>query len=119
MECINDALKLLQAKQTDLVKAANLLENVISAQGYRGLFDQAKSTTLATKWVSGTQFETTRARKIKQHFHELKDSLAQKATFRSTFVLPVSILYDSNFLKYSPVYLELQKYLRQFIPTHC
>ena len=44
LECINDALKLLQAEQTDLVKAANLLENVISAQGYRGLFDQAKST---------------------------------------------------------------------------
>ena len=43
MECINAASKLLQAKQTDLLKAANLLEN---AGGVQGQFDQAKSATL-------------------------------------------------------------------------
>ncbi|KAI4816571.1 hypothetical protein KUCAC02_008894, partial [Chaenocephalus aceratus] len=41
----------------------------------RGQFDEAKSAThaLATKWGSQTQFETTRARKVKRHFDELSE----------------------------------------------
>ena len=92
-------------------------------EGYRvNLIRLNPQLLLATKWGSSTQFETTRARKIKQHFDELRktlDSLLQKANFRSTFLLTVSILSYSTFPKDSPVYMELQKYLRQFSPTHC
>ncbi len=42
---------------------------------FREKFDEAKSATvaLATKWGSQTQFEATRARKVKRHFDELSE----------------------------------------------
>lgn len=42
---------------------------------FREQFDDAKSATLAlaTKWGSQTQFEATRARKVKRHFDELSE----------------------------------------------
>ncbi|KAJ4942905.1 hypothetical protein JOQ06_005417, partial [Pogonophryne albipinna] len=67
---------LLQAKDADILKASTLLQNAISVLvEYRGQFDEVKSATLAlaTKWGSQTQFETTRARKVKRHFDELSE----------------------------------------------
>lgn len=74
LECTNAVSQLMQAKHTDILKASALLQNAISVlTEYREQFDEAKSTTLAlaTKWGSQTQFETTRARKVKRHFDEL------------------------------------------------
>ncbi|KAI4828236.1 hypothetical protein KUCAC02_022341, partial [Chaenocephalus aceratus] len=54
----------------------SIYQNAISVLvEYRGQFDEAKSATLAlaTKWGSQTQFETTRARKVKRHFDELSE----------------------------------------------
>ncbi|KAF3837661.1 hypothetical protein F7725_009429, partial [Dissostichus mawsoni] len=76
LESINCASQLLQAKDADILKASTLLQNAISVLvEYRGQFDEAKSATLAlaTKWGSQTQFETTRARKVKRHFDELSE----------------------------------------------
>ncbi|KAK0139198.1 Zinc finger MYM-type protein 1 [Merluccius polli] len=76
LECVNAASQLLQAKDTDILKTSTLLKNAISVlMEYRGQFDETKSTTLAlaTKWGSQTQFETTRARKVKRHFDELSE----------------------------------------------
>ncbi|KAF3844499.1 hypothetical protein F7725_007662, partial [Dissostichus mawsoni] len=76
LESIHCASQLLQAKDADILKASTLLQNAISVLvEYRGQFDEAKSATLAlaTKWGSQTQFETTRARKVKRHFDELSE----------------------------------------------
>uniref|UniRef100_A0A673B287 TTF-type domain-containing protein n=1 Tax=Sphaeramia orbicularis TaxID=375764 RepID=A0A673B287_9TELE len=76
LECINAASQLLQAKDVDILKASTLLQNAISVlMEYREQFDEAKSATLALaiKWGSQTQFEATRARKVKRHFDELSE----------------------------------------------
>ena len=76
LECINTASQLLQAKQTDILKASSLLENALCVlKDYRGKFEEAKSTTLslATQWGSQTQFDVPRARKVKRHFDELAE----------------------------------------------
>ncbi|KAJ8359185.1 hypothetical protein SKAU_G00157100 [Synaphobranchus kaupii] len=64
----------MQEKRTDILKASALLKNSIRVLvEYREQFDEAKSTTLAlaTKWGSQTQFDQTRARKVKRHYDEL------------------------------------------------
>ena len=76
LECVNAASQLLQAKDTDILKASTLLKNAVSVlMEYREQFDEVKSTSLAlaTKWGSQTQFERSRARKIKRHFDELSE----------------------------------------------
>lgn len=74
LECTNAASQLLQAKDADILKASTLLQNAISVLvEYREQFDEAKSATLAlaTQWGSQTEFEVSRARKVKRHFDEL------------------------------------------------
>ncbi|KAI4827736.1 hypothetical protein KUCAC02_031108, partial [Chaenocephalus aceratus] len=86
LESINCASQLLQAKDADILKASTLLQNAISVLvEYRGQFDEAKSATLAlaTKWGSQTQFETTRARKVKRHFEDSRLTDAE-SNFRVT-----------------------------------
>lgn len=76
LECINAASQLVQAKDADILKASTLLKNAISIlMEFREQFAEAKSATLtlATKWGSQTQFEATRARKVKRHFDELSE----------------------------------------------
>ncbi|KAK0140154.1 Zinc finger MYM-type protein 1 [Merluccius polli] len=74
LECTNAVSKLMQEKSMDLLKASALLQNAIrTLKEYRTKFDEAKSFTLALalKWGSQTQFENTRLRKVKRHFHDL------------------------------------------------
>uniref|UniRef100_A0A3B4ZPX6 DUF4371 domain-containing protein n=1 Tax=Stegastes partitus TaxID=144197 RepID=A0A3B4ZPX6_9TELE len=74
LEGINAASQLLQAKDADILKASTLLQNAVSVlMEFREQFDEAKSAALAlaTKSGSQTQFNATRARKVKRHVDEL------------------------------------------------
>uniref|UniRef100_A0A096MHE8 HAT C-terminal dimerisation domain-containing protein n=1 Tax=Poecilia formosa TaxID=48698 RepID=A0A096MHE8_POEFO len=116
LECINAASQLLQAKDTDILKAFDLLV----LMEFRKKFDEVKSATLAlaAKWGSQTQFETTRARKVKRHFDELSEDCRltdAESNFRA--VQPNTLLQAGDEELYQAAQRLSEHYRRDIAPS--